>query len=163
MTANVWNKNLLSSFLPANWQEQEAASYSTHFFADPYSPRRLENRAAQQKLLLEMFRANLQHATQIAEEFRELINAADIDVPETFLRVDSIEKFSLLFVVGEDDFISDRFLDIIGEAHNKSDQVECDTFHIEFYFTYHSESLNLDCIAADGFNARYKYARSRKT
>lgn len=148
-------QDLIASILPKNWQEQKGANFSEDDLIDAYFKGKDDGSSSRDKIIMRAFQENLVKATTTAEELIHEAEHLDVTLIKTLLKIEAIDIFKVLFIVSEDDYVSENIDALIMLSINKKNQVNQDTFTIEFSFTYQSESLNDDCIAADGYLSKY--------
>ena len=148
-------KELVASILPQNWEEQKGASFSEDDLIDAYFRGKKEERTTNEKLLHKTFQNNLVTATGTAERFIHQVKEKGLNVIAALLKVEDVFMFRVMIVVSEDDYIADSFSDFILMSSTLKSEVDQDTFTINFSFTYHSDNLSDDCLAADGYKSKY--------
>lgn len=148
-------KELIASILPQNWEEQKGASFSEDDLIDAYFKGKKEEKTTNEKLFHKTFQDNLVMATGTAERFIHQVKEKGLNIITALLKVEDLFRFRVMIVVSEDDYIADSFSDFILMSSALKSEVDQDTFTINFSFTYHSDDLSDDCLAADGYKSKY--------
>lgn len=150
--------------IPENW-ERSTTVFTSNDVLSAYEMGKEEGMIVQQnlnqKILIEKITTNIKLATEIAEEFRLLLKAFDVD-PHIRLRVNSISSFDLAFVLDEEFYCSDNVDYAHEQAHEFRRRNLTDTFSIYIYLFPKTKGLSLSKMDADGFSMHYepKYTKT---
>lgn len=147
--------NFVKSILPENWHEQSGANFSSDDLIDAYFKGKADGQNQIQKIILERFKENITTATKLAEKLISLAKEKDIKIINALLRIEDVAKFTILFVVSEEDYLSEKFRNIYLLSSELKNTNNTDSFSISFTFTNQSEHLNSECMASDGFIMKY--------
>lgn len=148
-------QELVASILPQNWEEQKGASFSENDLIDAYLKGIKEERTTSKKRFSQIFHNNVIVATKTAEHFMDDVKASGLSIIDAFLKFEEIRRFRVMIVVPEDDYIADSFSQYIAISSALKSEVDQHDFTINFSFTYHSDDLSDECLAADGYNSKY--------
>lgn len=154
-TSRSSKAEFIRSILPQNWQEQFDANFSSNDLIDAYFKGRSDGENQFSKIILERFRENINKATKLAEQFIDLARERGVEIIHAHLKVQDIARFTILFIVSEEAFLSEDFRNIYLLSNFIKSTNNSDSFSINFTFTHQSEHLNSDCLSSDGFIMRY--------
>lgn len=143
------------SRIPENWEKEESAFTDDHVI-DAYLKGRRDGRTEMARILTKQFNDNIKIATTIAEKLFSIAAKKNIHLYAIHLKADSITNFSALFIVNKENFVSEKFRDILIAARKLKNEVETDSFYISFLFTPESGNLNEKSITTDGFFLKYE-------
>src|SRR5689334_22382958 len=104
--------NFVKNILPDNWQEQAGASFSDDDLIDAYLKGTKDGKSSHEKIILDRFKENVIKATGVAEKFISMAKERGITLINAHLKAEDVAKFTVLFIVDEDDFTSDAFREI---------------------------------------------------
>ena len=143
-----------SSKLSNNWQKQ--TNVITHNdVLDAYLKGKEAGKTEQQRVNQSLFDNNLAKAQTVSEKLFDEIKKTGIKIDSIHLKADAITSFSALFVSDKNDFLKEEFRNVFIIARNIKNESEDQTFSISFTFTPHSNTLDENCLASDGFFAKY--------
>lgn len=130
--------------------------YSEDDMIDAYLKGKREQANSEKQMQLEKLKDNINIVTDIAESLKQEISKNSFNCSDIRLRIKSIFRYSLIFVVNEDDFCNDNFLKIYEYSIDlKKEKNKSDTFDVNIIFTPENENFELDCLLADGYNLSY--------
>ena len=104
---------------------------------------------------------NLPLAATLAEKFIAHVEELySIKVPAAYLKIEEIAKFSVLFLVPKEDFLSPKMRNayILAEEFEHKEN----SFEISFSFTILSENIKEENINSDGYKLKHE-PRKQKT
>ncbi len=107
------------------------------------------------KILIEKFIQNLNLAQKFCEELTISLIEKQVTFYRVWLRVKTKTEFESIFVVSEDDFVSEDFNGIYDLFIEKEQSINSDTFDFSFSFMPDSKNINEEKLSADGFTFRY--------
>ena len=109
----------------------------------------------EQKILSEKFRQNLKQAQVKGSELFKKLSQQKIKIKELLLNPRAITDFSILFVVDKNDFLSEKINRAYKISIQEKQELNKDTFQVEFTFMPYTPSLNRDKLISDGFILEY--------
>jgi hypothetical protein len=138
-----------------NWK-QNSETYTGDDLIDAFIRGKKAGRDEQKKILWERISENVNKATQLSERLYNIAIDQKFKLFEIHIKAENISTYTALFLVDNEDFLSDRFRSIYTTARQLKNEAETDTFYISFSFTSKSEQLSEDCLVADGFFLKYE-------
>lgn len=141
--------------LPLNWK-QESDSFTGDHLIEAYLKGKQEGRNEINKILSKQFETNVAIAANISEKLFSEAKKKKINLKEIHLKAEGITKFSALFVTDKNDFVADRFREILSVARKFKNKIETDSFYINFFFLPLSDSFNEKGLNADGYFLKYE-------
>jgi len=106
-------------------------------------------------LLIEKFISNLNLAQSKGAELFEYLSKINIKVLDLFLKPSTITDFSVLCIVCQDDFISEKITDAYSKTIEEKKKSRNATFRIDFSFMPDNGHVNTKKIASDGYILKY--------
>lgn len=107
------------------------------------------------QILVKQFKTNIESAVSVSETLYKQASEIGIALKTIHLRSDGLSKFTALFVVDAKDFISDNFLNVYKISRKLNGNKSNPDIYISFLFTPASDTLNQDCLTADGYFLNY--------
>lgn len=100
---------------------------------------------------------NLSTAAEASERlFEYLRENTEISPVQVYLRMESAIDFRALFLVPEEQYVTDAMTEVLKEAKSRELELTQETFSIEFSFlAYDNETTDEEAIVADGFRFSY--------
>lgn len=139
---------------PRNWKKEESV-YTGDDLIDAYLKGKQAARGEAVNILINQLKENVGLAASVCEKLFSTAEKKKIHFNGIHLKADSLTTFSALFVAKKDDFISDKFRDVLISARKIKNEAEKDSFYISFSFMPESKSINENCLKADGFFLKY--------
>jgi len=137
-----------------NWQQ--SSDVITHNdIIDAYLKGKEVGRDEAKLAMNKLFQSNLTKAQENSEKLNEYLKKIGIEVSAIHLKADSLTDFMALVIAKPEDYMSDRFLKAISLGREIKTYSESEDFTINFYFTYQAETLNVNCIHADGYFLKF--------
>jgi hypothetical protein len=137
-----------------NWQQLD--DVVTHNdVIDAYLRGKEVGRDEAKLAMYKLFQANLTKAQDNSEKLNDYLKTIGIDIFAIHLKAESLTDFMALVIVRPEDYISDEFLKAISLGREIKTYAYSEDFSIDFYFTYMAETLNENCLNADGFFLKY--------
>lgn len=150
----VATQKITNTPLPDNWKKQDSA-YTGDDLIDAYLKGKEDGKNDVYKVLFNQLKNNISQATTVAEVLYQHSLEQKIPLKTIHIKADSIARFEALFIVQEDDFISDKFRSIYTYARGLKNKFDSENFYISFSFMPNSKNLNEKCLASDGFFLKY--------
>ncbi|MCB0480225.1 MAG: hypothetical protein KDC83_02285 [Flavobacteriales bacterium] len=145
-----------------NWEATPITKSSEHstFSADDLIDAYFNGKKAQvdeeREMRFEKFESNLHRAKQLSEQMLDTIFQNGFKCESIHLKIKDIYHFSSIYLIDEDDYCSDEFLDIYKESIKlKSEANISQSFNYTIIFTPNNEFLNKKRILADGYFLSY--------
>lgn len=155
MTQTSINTRLKASDIPSNWKQEESV-YTGDNLIDAYLKGKQDGTDELKKILNKQFKNNIDHATKVSEKLLAEAALNNINLKAIHLKAEGITKFSALFVAEKDDFLSDKFREILISSRKLKKEVESDSFYMSFSFVPNTKELNEKAIYADGYFLKYE-------
>ena len=115
----------------------------------------VRGQGAVRRAMESLLQANLTKAFQLSEDVFTEINDAGADCRSIFLRIDDVDQFSALFLIGEDDIVSDNINEIYAIASDWEGKANTAEFVYEVMLVPFNENTNFAKIEADGYRFSY--------
>jgi len=146
-------KNIVPTNTPDHW---EKTNYSSTDLWDAFQRGEQYQLDKQQKEFEETLHKNLNRAAFLSEGiYHSANNDYGVGIKKAYLKADTLINYDVLFLVSEDDYLSDKIKDIYKKSHLVKSEFNVDDFHISFKFMPLSNHLNIDCIYSDGYMLEY--------
>ncbi len=143
-----------STGLSNHWQKQSnVISYND--ILDAYLKGKEAGKTEQQRVNQSLFDTNLEKAQEVSEKLFEEITHSGVNIKAIHLKAEAITSFSALFVSDTNDFLKEDFRNVFILARKIKNESEDQTFSISFTFTPASKNLDENCLASDGFFAKF--------
>lgn len=155
MTTTIENHNDKWELSPSYSDIAGEPLYSSDTLIDAYLQGKKDQRDDYAKILTEKLEANLNNAKHICEEMVKTVLEKKVKFEYVLLKVKDLTEFETVFVVAEDDFISDSFKGIYELFIKKKREVNGDTFHFSFNIMPYSANISKEKLNSDGFILRY--------
>lgn len=106
---------------------------------------------------------NLNLAAVLSEGiFHTAIRDHAVDMIKVFLKPETIHQYEALFLVGREDYLSDKLRGVYAASHQVKTDFNGEDFYISFKFIPYSEDLNMNSIYNDGFILAYDGERKQE-
>ena len=105
--------------------------------------------------ILKKFRSNLSKSMQLCEEFLTILNKK-FNCDKILMRPHSINQFEALFLIGEDDYISDNFKKMYSEVAAFTEQHNKNKYDLQIHFMPRTANVNHNALKTDGYIFRYE-------
>lgn len=102
-----------------------------------------------------LFQNNLTRAQDNSEKLNNHLKKIGIEIFEIHLKADNLTDFIGLVIAKQEDYVSENFLKAVKAARGIKKYSDSDDFNIYFSFTYKAETLNENCLNADGYFLKY--------
>lgn len=107
------------------------------------------------QIIAKQFKANIETAVEVSESLYKEASELGIGLKSIQLKSEGLSKFTALFIVDSNDFVSDKFLDVYKISRKLNGHKSNPDIYISFLFTPYSDKLNQDCLTADGYFLNY--------
>jgi hypothetical protein len=131
--------------------------FSADDFIEAYEEGKKKGRDELTAVIEEKVERNLYTAAEEAERlFEYLRENTEVSPLRVYLRMESPIDFCALFLVPEEQYVSDPMTEVLKEAKSRELERSQETFSIEFSFmAYDEEVTDEEAIVADGFRFSY--------
>lgn len=107
---------------------------------------------------------NLEFALKNAEKFSEhLEKSYSINFEGMFLKICSLEEFSILIILNPKDYFSSKMDKVYEELYTYLEAINDESKKIDIVFTFNSDSINGDKLKSNGFILQYKKNKTRQS
>lgn len=139
----------------SHWKKSEG-TFSADAVIDAYLNGVEVGKNKHTKILIDELKANLGESSSAVEEMIEEGNKLKIHVHDVFLKADAITNFTALFIIREEDFVSETSLEIFAIARKiKSGHIR-EGYYISFLFMPYSLNLKESYLISDGYSWKYE-------
>lgn len=139
--------------VPKNWDSQ--TTFSSDEVIDAYYKGVDDGKNSIMTALKKQLDNNIGLAAKYAVQLYVKSKRSDIDLKGIYLKVDDIARFSALFIVDKNIFISDEFLRVYAMAENCRQEAEKDV-DLNFSFLPDTGEINSSLLSSDGYYLKYK-------
>lgn len=141
------------SSVPENWTK---STYTKEEMDNAFLDGMIHQEKSAEKKIKALLDKNIILATSLSEKLFHLgVEDLKVNMKKAYLKIDSINAFSTLFVVSKKDYFSEDFKKIYQESFKLKNENKVDGFYISFKFMADSKNLNTDCIRSDGYVFEY--------
>lgn len=137
-----------------NWRQQyDAVTHND--VIDAYLKGKEAGKDEAKIAMVKLFELNLGKAQEKSEELYESLKSIGIGIDSIHLKADNITNFMALIVADLNDYVSESFLDAITLSRDLKIKTDSEDFTLNFYFTYHADTLKEHCLESDGYFLKY--------
>lgn len=105
--------------------------------------------------MIKLFEQNLNKAQEKSEELYQEIKTLGFNIDSIHLKADNVTNFMALVIADFKDYVNEEFLKAIAISRQLKNSNDAEDFTLNFYFTYHAETLNEHCLESDGYFLKY--------
>lgn len=109
-----------------------------------------------QKLVMEKLVNNLKASSDYATALISKIKAIGVTPTKTFLKINSWDNYSILFIVSEEDFTGGSIDEVYNYIGQFEDEVHSDFYKLDISICDTNEGVDEDFIKSDGFSLKFK-------
>ena len=146
---------------PQNWEftSPKDKLFSSDHVIEAYLKGKKEGLEQAQKLILEKLVENVNNSGNYTTEIHSHFNKKGFHPVSTFLKIISWDNFKLLITLPENEFISDKIIEIYDFISDYENRVNKELYHLEISLTDINEStFDKNCLRSDGFVLKHKLA-----
>lgn len=137
-----------------NWRQQyDAVTHND--VIDAYLKGKQAGKDEAKIAMIKLFELNLAKAQEKSEQLYDELKGMGLAINSLHLKADNLTNFMALIVTDLKDYLDEKFLGAITASRQLKAQSDSDDFTLNFYFTYHAETLNEQCLDSDGYFLRY--------
>lgn len=137
-----------------NWRQQyDAVTHND--VIDAYLKGKQAGKDETKIAMIKLFELNLNKAQEKSEELYESLKSMGFSINSIHLKADTITSFMALIIADYNDYVSEDFLNAITASRGVKNEIDSDDFTLNFYFTYHADTLNEHCLDSDGYFLKY--------
>ena len=137
-----------------NWRQQyDAVTHND--VIDAYLKGKQAGKDEAKIAMIKLFELNLAKAQKKSELLYDQLKGMGININSLHLKADDLTNFMALIITDVNDYVSEKFLDAISASRKLKATSDSDDFTLNFYFTYHGETLNEQCLDSDGYFLKY--------
>jgi len=157
--ATLENTELITS---PDWEKQPLRKdelgevFSADDVIDAYFKGRIDQVSQDKQLQLNQLKENLKKAISLSEQLFKFINDKGFKGYQVFLKIKSIYSFTAFFLVDEDDYCSDAFMEVYEQtiAIKKSENTS-KMFDFTTILTPNNDFFDKDSLRSDGYILSY--------
>lgn len=137
-----------------NWRQQyDAVTHND--VIDAYLKGKEAGKDATRIAMVKLFEQNLKKAQTKSEELYEVLKSMGFSINSIHLKADNITNFMALIIADYKDYVNENFLNAITVSRELKTKTDAEEFTLNFYFTYHADTLNEHCLDSDGYFLKY--------
>jgi hypothetical protein len=137
-----------------NWRQQYDA-ITHNDVIDAYLKGKQAGKDEAKIAMIKLFEVNLGKAQEKSEQLYDDLKEMGFTINSIHLKADTLTNFMALIVADMNDYVSEKFLNAITTSRELKKQSDSEDFTLNFYFTYHAETLNEHCLDSDGYFLKY--------
>jgi hypothetical protein len=145
------NKRLV---FPENWKKEQHV-YAGDDLIEAYLKGRQDGKNEITNILSNTFEENIKKATAIAEKLFNSAANKKIEFTSVHLKSEGIASFTSIFLVRKDDFISDKFRNILVLGRKLKKELENENIYITFSFAIDDKGFSEKKLISDGYFLKY--------
>lgn len=109
------------------------------------------------KNMEEKFKNNITNAISSSTTVLQFIKDKGIEIEDAYIKFEenNLNIFNSLFIIKEDDFLSEKFKDVYNFSYSEKKKLNNDDFYISFSFLPFSGELDANCIASNNYFLQY--------
>jgi hypothetical protein len=151
--------NAISEILkPESWEltPDKDKLFSSDHVVDAYMKGREEGLEQSQKLIVDKLISNINKAGKHARNAVTFLSKNKIEYKDAYLKVESWDDLTIMIVLPEREFLSDKMLKVYNYVSSLEDKVSEDLYHLQFDICDTSGQIDEDCLNSDGFVFKLK-------
>lgn len=130
--------------------------YSADEMINAYYRGRKDQKDKETQVLIEKLENNLKLAQSLSEKLYAYIKKKGFECTVLKLKIKDFSTFISLFIINENDFCDDKFLDVYKESIKIKKKHSGTTFDFRTIFSPDSSELSEECLSIDGFYLKYE-------
>lgn len=149
--------------IPRDWAAKEAErTFSTNELISAYLVGKEHAMDHALEKARQQLNSNIRTATVIAEDLLRTLEEKAIKLVGIHLKPVNIRNFEFLFIVDEQSFDSEEFINAYSITHQVKNQYQTDDLVLEFSYLSNEETLSDECLVADGYFIHYNHEQGAK-
>lgn len=149
--------------IPKDWEAKEhERTFSTDELISAYLKGKEHGIGLEFEKIKKQLNSNLRLATVIAEDLLKTLQEHKINLVGIHLKPVNIGNFEFLFVVDEESFDSEDFINAYRITHKVKNQYQTEKLTLEFSYLSNESSISDDCLIADGYFLHYNHEQTAK-
>lgn len=143
---------------PESWEltPDKDKLFSSDQVVDAYMKGRKEGLRQSQKLIVDKLISNINKAGEHARKAIDFLTKNKIEYNGAYLKVDSWDDLSVMIVLPEREFLSDKMLKVYDHISVLEDTVSEDLYNLQFEICDTSGQIDEDCLNSDGYVFKLK-------
>jgi hypothetical protein len=143
---------------PANWEatNPQEKLFSEDHLIDAYLKGKNDGFEHAQKLIIEKLQANIFKSDKDASTILTYLLKKGIKPNSVYLKINSWDDFSILFILQQKDFLSPKMIDAYHFVNDLEKKVRDEFYHIHITFCDMDDQLDTDAVLSDGYVLKHK-------
>jgi hypothetical protein len=138
-------------------EEKGKETFSSDDLIDAYLKGRKDAVDSEKQMRFEKLETNLDKAKNLSEKIYEMIKEDGFKCNRVKLKIKDIYNFSSIFLINENDYLNDRFLNIYKKSIRLKKEVNSDkTFDFTTIFAPINDEVEINNMLADGYIFSYE-------
>jgi CDP-glycerol glycerophosphotransferase (TagB/SpsB family) len=143
---------------PANWEFTSPSErlYTSDHVIDAYLTGKKEALEQTEKLIVEKLKTNINNSGSHTNEILKHLKKQKFNPIGAYLKINSWDDFSILLVLHEDEFLSDKIYSVYDYLTELEDKVSSEFYKLNVSICDTDGEVDDSCIKADGFTLKHK-------
>ena len=146
---------------PANWEltSPNERLYTSDHVIDAYLTGKNEALEQTEKLIIDKLKTNINNSGSHTNEILKYLKKQKFNPIGAYLKINSWDDFSILLILPENEFLSDKIFSVYDYLTNLEDSVSSEFYKLNISIYDTNGEIDDNCIKADGFNLKHKSSK----
>ncbi|HSD05778.1 hypothetical protein [Flavobacterium sp.] len=146
---------------PANWELTSPTErlYTSDHVIDAYLTGKNEALEQTEKLIIDKLKTNINNSGSHTNEILKHLKKQKFNPIGAYLKINSWDDFSILLILPENEFLSDKIFSVYDYLTNLEDSVSSEFYKLNVSIYDTDGEIDDNCIKADGFNLKHKSSK----
>ncbi len=146
---------------PANWEFTSPSErlYTSDHVIDAYLTGKKEALEQTEKLIIEKLKTNINNSGSHTNEILKHLKKQKFNPIGAYLKINSWDDFSILLILPENEFLSDKIYSVYNYLTELEDKVSSEFYKLNVSICDTDGEVDDNCIKADGFNLKHKSSK----
>lgn len=146
---------------PANWEFTSPTErlYTSDHVIDAYLTGKNEALEQTEKLIIDKLKTNINNSGSYTNEILEHLRKQKFNPIGAYLKINSWDDFSILLILPENEFLSDKIFSVYDYLTSLEDKVSSEFYKLNVSIYDTDGEVDDSCIKADGFNLKHKSSK----
>ena len=133
--------------------------YTSDHVIDAYLTGKNEALEQTEKLIIDKLKTNINNSVSHTNEILKHLKKQKFNPIGAYLKINSWDDFSILLILPENEFLSDKIFSIYDYLTNLEDNVSSEFYKLNVSIYDTDGEIDDSCIKADGFNLKHKSSK----
>lgn len=146
---------------PVNWEFTSPSErlYTSDHVIDAYLTGKNEALEQTEKLIVDKLKTNINNSGSYTNEILKYLKKQKFNPIAAYLKINSWDDFSILLILPENEFLSDKIYSVYDYLTNLEDNVGSEFYKLNVSIYDTDGEIDDSCIKADGFNLKHKSSK----